>query len=248
MFETASQLQDYYRTRQGRHVAARLRRTVSEFWSRAPNACNAAIGYAQPVVRAEDPTRQLLMMPLRLGTQPWPAKGPARTVLVNSRKLPLQNVQLDRLLMIHALEFDSNPSRLLDECWRVMDGAGRLLVMVPNRHGLWARAEKAPFGHGRPYSRGQLRHLLQDHGFNPIAAHTELFMPPATIGLFVKFAPQMERIGRSWSPGIGGVLVVEAEKNLYAPAGQTNRQRATRQKAARKLAPRPTGAIREGAD
>ena len=68
MFENASQLQDYYRTRQGRHVAARLRRTVSEFWSRAPNACNAAIGYAQPVVRAEDPTRQILMMPLRLGT------------------------------------------------------------------------------------------------------------------------------------------------------------------------------------
>ena len=248
MFETASQLQEYYRTRQGRHVAARLRRTVSEFWSRAPNACNAAIGYAHPVVRAEDSTRQILMMPIRLGAQSWPAKGPARTVLVNSRKLPLQNVQLDRLLLIHALEFDSNPSRLLDECWRVMDGAGRLLVMVPNRHGLWARAEKAPFGHGRPYSRGQLRHLLQDHGFTPTAAHTVLFTPPAAIGLFLKFAPQMERIGRNWSPRIGGVLVVEAEKNLYAPAGQTSRQRAVKQQAARKLAPRPTGAIREKAE
>ena len=248
MFETAAQLQEYYRTRQGRHVAARLRRTVSDFWSRASNASNAAIGYAQPLVRAEDSTRQLLMMPVRLGAQPWPMKGPSRTILVNSRKLPLQNVQLDRLLLVHALEFDPNPSRLLEECWRVMDGSGRLLVMVPNRHGLWSRAEKAPLGHGRPYSRGQLRHLLQDHGFTPKAAHTVLFMPPATIGLFLKFAPQMERIGRNWSPGIGGVLVVEAEKNLYAPAGQTSRRRAGNPKAARKLAPRPTGAMREKAN
>jgi hypothetical protein len=60
--------------------------------------------------------------------------------------------------------------------------------------------------------------------------------------------PQIERLGRNWSPGIGGVLVIEAEKNLYAPAGQTGRQRAVKSAIARKLAPRPTGAIREGAE
>jgi hypothetical protein len=81
-----------------------------------------------------------------------------------------------------------------------------------------------------------------------MAAHTVLFTPPAAIGLFLKFAPQMERIGRNWSPRIGGVLVVEAAKNLYAPAGQTSRQRAVKQQAARKLVPRPTGAIREKAE
>jgi len=245
MFEDAADFQNYYRTRQGRHVAMRLRRSLSDFWTRSANGCNAAIGFAAPVLRADERPPALNFVPMRLGPYEWPPKGPGRTVLVNGRSLPLQNVQLDRLLLIHALEFDPNPSRLLEECWRVLDGAGRPLVMVPNRNGLWARAERTPFGHGRPFSRGQLRHLLLDHGFNPVTARTVLFMPPAALGLFLRFGPQIERIGRNWSPAVGGVLVIEAEKNLYAPAGKTSRQRIAG--GARKLAARPTGAIREGA-
>jgi len=248
MFEDADLLRDYYRTRQGRHVAMRLRRALANFWNRAPNACNAALGYAPPVFRSEDQLRALALMPMRLGPRRWPKKGAVRTALVDSRALPVQNVQLDRLLLLHALEFDPNPSRLLDECWRVLDGSGRLMVMVPNRNGLWARAEKTPFGHGRPYSRGQLRHLLLEHGFTPVEARTILFTPPAAPGLFLRMGPQIERLGRNWSPGIGGVLVIEAEKNLYAPAGQTGRQRTAKSAIVRKLAPRPTGAIREGTD
>ena len=248
MFEDASLLRDYYRTPQGRHVSMWLRRALTAFWVRAPNASNAAIGYAPPLLRADDQLHALALMPMRLGPQTWPKKGPVRTALVDSRALPVQNVQLDRLLLIHALEFDPNPSRLLDECWRVLDGSGRLMVMVPNRNGLWARAERTPFGHGRPYSRGQLRHLLQEHGFTPVAARTILFTPPAASGRFLGMGPQIERIGRNWFPGIGGVLMIEAEKNLYAPAGQAGRQRALKPAIARKLAPRPTGAIREGTE
>ena len=244
MFEDASDFQEYYRSRQGRHVAMRLRRSLSDFWSRSANGCNAAIGYAPPLLRADERPAVLNFAPMRLGPYDWPPKGPGRTVLVNGRSLPLQNVQLDRLLLIHALEFDPNPSRLLEECWRVLDGAGRLLVMVPNRNGLWARAERTPFGHGRPFSRGQLRTLLLDHGFTPIMAKTVLFMPPAALGLFLRFGPQIERIGQNWSPAVGGVLMVEAEKNLYAPAGKTSRERIA--SGARELAPRPTSSIREG--
>lgn len=243
MFEDAAEFHDYYRSRQGRHVAMRLRRSLTDFWSRSANGCNAAFGYAPPVLRADDHPAVLNFAPMRLGPYDWPPKGPGRTVLVNGRSLPLLDVQLDRLLLIHALEFDPNPSRLLDECWRVLDGAGRLLVMVPNRNGLWARAERTPFGHGRPFSRGQLRKLLQDHGFTPVEARTMLFMPPAALGLFLRFGPQIERIGRNWSPAVGGVLVVEAQKNLYAPAGNTSRQRVAG--SARKLAPRPTSAMQD---
>ena len=145
MFEDASDFQDYYRSRQGRHVAMRLRRSLSDFWSGSANGCNAAIGYAPPLLRSDERPPILNFAPMRLGPYAWPPKGPGRTVLVNGRSLPVQNVQLDRLLLVHALEFDPNPSRLLEECWRVLDGAGRLLVMVPNRNGLWARAERTPW-------------------------------------------------------------------------------------------------------
>ena len=120
--------------------------------------------------------------------------------------------------------------------------------MVPNRNGLWARAEKTPFGHGRPYSRGQLRHLLQDHGFEPVMARTALFTPPSALGMVLRFGPQIERLGRNWSPGVGGVLIVEAEKILYASAGKTSRVRSGLVRGAAKLAPQPTGAMRDISD
>lgn len=245
MFEDTSELHEFYRSRQGRHVAMRLRRQASDFWLNSPNSCNAVVGYGMPVLRSDERRPATIMLPMRLGPATWPAKGPNRTVLVNSRSLPLQNVQLDRLMLFHALEFDPNPSRLLDECWRVLDGAGRLMVVVPNRNSLWARAEKTPFGHGRPYSRGQLRHLLQDHGFEPVSARTALFTPPSALGVVLRFAPQIERIGQNWSPGIGGVLIIEAEKILYASAGKTSRARAMLKRGAAKLAPQPTGAMRD---
>ena len=145
MFEDAAHLNDYYRSRQGRHVAKRLRRHIADFWSKAPNACNAVIGYGAPVLRAEDSPAHSVFMPARLGTERWPFKGAGRATLADCHALPLQNVQLDRVLALHALEFDPDPRHFLEECWRVLDGAGRLMVMVPNRTGLWARAERTPF-------------------------------------------------------------------------------------------------------
>ena len=69
--------------------------------------------------------------------------------------------------------------------------------------------------------------------------------PPGPDGKNARF-PQIERIGSNWSPGIGGVLVVEAEKNLYAPAGKTSRVTSRAAVAAGKLAPRPSGSISAG--
>lgn len=225
MFQNVMQLNEYYRSRQGRHVAKWLRRHASNFWSGAPNACNAVIGYGAPLLRADDLPPRTVFLPARFGGEVWPAKGAGRTVLANSHALPMLNVQMDRILLIHALEFDSDPGHLLDECWRVLDGSGRIMVMVPNRTGLWARAERTPFGHGRPFSRRQLRDLLNAHGFAPRTTGTLLFMPPVELGIVLRFGAQIERIGRTWSPGVGGVLFVEAEKMLYAPSGKTQRQR-----------------------
>ena len=62
----------------------------------------------------------------------------------------------------------SAPAPLLREMWRVLTPEGRLLLIVPNRRGVWARLDTTPFGHGRPYSRGQLERLLTDALFTPL--------------------------------------------------------------------------------
>jgi hypothetical protein len=96
-------------------------------------------------------------------------------------------------------------------------------VIVPNRSGLWAKAERTPFGHGHPYSGRQLRRLLQQHGFIPRQTRQIAFMPPLAGPFFQRFAPTIERIGSCWWPAMGGVLLVEADKMLYAPSGKAIR-------------------------
>ena len=68
---------------------------------------------------------------------------------------------------------------MLKEIWRVLAGGGRLLIVAPNRRGIWARLDRTPFGSGRPYTMSQLSQLLRDEQFTPVATGAALFVPPA---------------------------------------------------------------------
>ena len=217
MFDDVINFRDFYETLLGQRAAAMIRHHIRPFWQRETDLCSAFIGYAAPFIDAD--ATPIGMMPARRGAAIWPATGPVRTCLVQPDMLPLPDVHLDRLLLIHALEFEPDPGQFLDECWRVLDGAGRLFVVVPNRGGIWARTERTPFGHGQPYSGYQLRRLLQSHGFELRRMVRAVFMPPIASPMMLRFAPGIERIGSVWWAAMGGVLLVEADKILYAPSG-----------------------------
>ena len=82
-------------------------------------------------------------------------------MLVDETELPLIDEGADRILLVHMLEWSENPLELLRELWRVLAPNGRLLLIVPNRRGLWARVDTTPFGYGSPFSRSQLTKLLE---------------------------------------------------------------------------------------
>jgi len=98
-------------------------------------------------------------------------------------------------------------------------------VVVPNRRGLWARLEHVPFGHGRPYTSRQLCQLLKTHGFVPKRTYRTVCLPPLYNRAMMRFAKTIEQLGQRWWPALGGVLLVEAEKKLYAAAGNTSKIR-----------------------
>lgn len=73
-----------------------------------------------------------------------------------------------------------------------------------------------PFGHGRPFSRGQLTDLLRDAAFTPTGWAYALFGPPIGRGFVIRSAPAFERLGLWVSPGFAGLIAVEAVKQVYA--------------------------------
>jgi hypothetical protein len=114
---------------------------------------------------------------------------------------------------------------MLREVWRVLTGEGRLLVIAPNRRGIWARLERTPLGWGEPYSTAQLSRMLRDNMFTPTRSSRALYIPPLRSHAFLRSAPAWERIGSRWFPTFGGVVAIEAGKQLYAANLQVERKR-----------------------
>jgi SAM-dependent methyltransferase len=133
----------------------------------------------------------------------------------------LADASVDRLLVVHCLEASERTEALLREIWRVLKPEGRVLLIVPNRRGVWARLDSTPFGHGRPYSRGQLEQLLTSALFTPLEWTSALFMPPLDRQWLVRWATAFERIGARLWPGFAGVIIVEAHKELMGAVPKT---------------------------
>jgi SAM-dependent methyltransferase len=225
-----------------RHVGAIL----SQRWDSVAGLSIVGLGYAPPFLEMfhGQPLRLLAMMPAEQGVVNWPSSGPSASALIDDSMLPLPDSSVDRLLLAHALENAEHPHELLSEAWRVLTPGGRLIVVAPNRSGLWARLDTTPFGHGRPYSRGQLLDLMRETLFSPIYWSEALYTPPVQRATWLRFSPAIERIsGRLSLPG-AGVLIAEATKQLYRMVGVRRSRRALPDLApalAPALTPRPFG-------
>ncbi len=106
----------------------------------------------------------------------------------------------------------------------MLAAGGRLLAVVPNRRGIWARIDRTPFGQGHPYTPGQLARLLRDEGFTPERTTAALFVPPTRSRMMLRSAAAMERVGERWFTTFAGVAMVEATKQIYAPVPQQPRR------------------------
>jgi SAM-dependent methyltransferase len=204
------------------------------------------IGYATPYLGLfrEEAERCLAFMPAAQGVVKWPSERPALAALVDEDELPLSDTAVDRVLLVHALEMTHDAGALLREVWRVLAAGGRLLAVVPNRRGVWARTDATPFGHGRPYSREQITHLLRETWFTPTSWGEALYVPPIARTWFLRSAVAWERAGATISAPFAGVHIVEATKQVYrAIPARRERQRLV-PTLEPVLAPSPGGAAR----
>lgn len=223
-------LRDFYISGPGQTARRLIRRRVREFWPDTKGLRVLGVGFASPYLRPfqDEAERVVAAMPASQGVLHWPPEGPGRVVLTEDTVLPFPDRSFDRILLVHALEGTEATNALMREVWRVMTDSGRLLVVVPNRQGLWARLERTPFATGRPFSVTQLNQLLRDTLFMPLITRRALFLPPVRNRLLLAWAPAVEEIGARWFPRFSGIVMTEASKQLYAAPTETvqKRQRA----------------------
>jgi SAM-dependent methyltransferase len=210
----------FYASRGGEIAARLVAARLQALWPSLPRQSVLGLGWAAPYLglwRAEA-ARTVSLVPAHLGAG---LTGQPGTLRAEEERLPFRDNSFDRVLLVHGLEAAENARRLLREVWRVLADDGRLMLVVPNRVGLWAHLDRTPFGHGQPYSRGQIERLLARHLFRAERKDAALFVPPYGLRFLGTAAPTLERGGRILCPRLAGVFIVEAEKDLFAgvPAG-----------------------------
>ena len=210
-------LRGFYSQRIGTVVRRMIWRGIQNHWPDAPGQRVLGFGYPTPYLGLfrDSCERCLAFMPATQGVLKWPTARPTLSTLVDELSLPLPDAALDRILLVHALEMSDDPENFMREIWRVLAPSGRLMAVVPNRRGVWARGDNTPFGHGQPYSRTQLIQLLRQTWFTPVAWSEALFMPPVDNGWMLRSAPAWEKVGSALSSPFPGVLLVEATKQVY---------------------------------
>ncbi len=239
MWTDAVDLRDFYATGLGAVTRRMIRRRIRTLWPDVTGMDVLGLGFTTPYISALKPeaTRTLAAMPAAQGVLHWPVDDPGLTTLVDETDLPFPDVSMDRVLMVHALESAENVRPLMREVWRVLASGGRLIIVVPNRRGLWARFERTPFGRGRPYSSSQLSMVLRENLFTPFQTERALFLPPTRSRMILSSFPAMEEIGRRWFPAFAGVTIIEATKQIYAGHAETRQKRSVI-----RIAPQDTGA------
>ena len=156
-------------------------------------------------------------MPSEQGVIPWPERSKSVTALVDEVSWPINTSAADLILISHGLEVSDNQDLLLQEVRRVLKDNGKLVILVPNRTGFWARSDSTPFGYGKPYSIPQLTSLLRKNQFQIDCITPNLYGFPAKGGYWLKSLFLWEKLGRKLnSLFLGGLLVVEARKDVYA--------------------------------
>ena len=220
---------DFYAAARGGVAARLLRQRLVELWPDLRGQSVLGVGYAAPYLRLwrEQAARCVTLTPAQLGVARWPAGAPNLSCTAEEDALPFPDLFFDRVLLVHGLEAAENARGLLREIWRVLRDDGVLLVVAPNRRSFWAHVESTPFGHGQPYSSGQIGRLLTASLFRVERRETALYVPPTNIRLMLRGASLLERAGRRMLPRFAGVTITEAVKDLYAamPASAVPRRR-----------------------
>ncbi|HQT38534.1 MAG TPA: methyltransferase domain-containing protein [Acidocella sp.] len=208
----------FYETPLGGMTAKLLRQILLDIWPGCVGLSVLGLGYVGPYLQLwrEQSARCIALSPAHMGCRAWPEGRASLACCAEEEALPFADLSFDRILLVHGLEQADNARRTLREAWRLLKDDGRMVIIVPNRRGMWAYAESTPFGHGQPYSQGQLVRLLEGLFFTVERQQPALFALPLQWRANLRAFDVLERAGQALLPQFAGLTIIEATKDVQA--------------------------------
>src|ERR1700742_2327059 len=107
MFADVVELREFYGTRLGQVARRMVARRIRQLWPDLSGMRLLGLGYATPYLRPflDEAERVSALMPASQGGLPWPADGANRVGLADEGELPLADFSIDRVLLVHGVEF-----------------------------------------------------------------------------------------------------------------------------------------------
>lgn len=198
-----------------------IARKLRVYWPDVAGKRVLGVGWATPYLDSfrASAERTVALVPQPLGLARWPIGRRGLSVSADEAAMPFADRSVNRLLLVHALEASEHIEEMMREIWRVLADDGRLLIVAPNRRSLWAQLDHTPFGRGRSFNARQLIHLLQDNLFVPGEVSGALYFPPVHNRSVLDFVMTLQGTAVRWAPTLSGVILIEAEKQIYASSG-----------------------------
>lgn len=214
------ELTQFYQSPLGKIAKRVIQEKIKDFWrTNSSIKKTLVLGYGCPfeINSSLKKNHFFYLMFAQQGAIPFPNEENNLCVLSYEDDFPFLDEEFDHILIVHGLEQVRYVPLFFREVWRVLKSNGKVLFILPNRRGLWARFDHTPFGQGTPYTMTQVTTLLSQHSFNVIKRDRCLFIPPIQ-HRFINYFPSFEKAGNLFFGKFSGLVCIEASKQLYIPA------------------------------
>ncbi len=134
----------------------------------------------------------------------------AGSIQVALDELPLLPESVDVVVMVHVLEFVSNPQIILREAYQALAAGGQMIILSLNPCSLWGFSREVP----HLWTAWRVKHWLHDLRMRIVLSDTFCFRPPTHHARWWRHLLWLEALGPFCFPSFGGFYILAAQKRV----------------------------------
>ncbi len=226
--KNARKIKDFYETELGKIVQGNIASFIKEIWPSAENhlAQHQTIlgfGNAAPYLSVFNKNNLIfnLIINEHLST-----KSRGEISLDAEAKIPLAEDSIDKVIVIHCLEFQEDFENILKEIWHVLKPSGKVIFIIPNKNSLWSKLNFSPFFQGKSFSHIKIQKSISEYMFSILQIESTLHFFPNLYKIFPRILIKTDKISSKFC--LGGVILLEAEKRLISSVPDFKPQRTSK--------------------